>query len=273
MEDIKLKKIATLIFALSMILAFSQFTNAQYSMGGNSYMTGYGQVYGSFGYAMATQNLYNSIQWQIRELQNKELEKQAAKSKTGGKSVSTKSNTNSSAQVSSAPKFSGRFKPDASINVAKTLSEIFETPDEQKLMKSVIEAVQQEYKKESAARGWGNDLAGGLTFFLVSMSMVYHNTDDPSDATVKNIYDVVNLSLDDSPEFAKASNKDKHKLNDMLVGFSALPLLTLVEGKQNGDAETIKTAKMLAGEMIKLVLKTDPENVRFDDKAMKIEKN
>ena len=53
-----------LAIASATITADAQF----YQMSGGSYMTGYGQVHGSFGYAMATQQLYQTTQMQIQRL-------------------------------------------------------------------------------------------------------------------------------------------------------------------------------------------------------------
>lgn len=259
--------------------------NAQgfYQTSSGSYMTGYGQVHGSFGYAMATQNMYNTMQ-NIMQMSNncRSLERQFGRPKTlevnpkcsqylKGASTGAAAKTTSSAapaaaveQQPPAPKYYGRYRPDPTVNMAVTISNtLFESAEERAQVKQVIEAVQDAYKKEAAAKGWSNNFASGLTFFMVAMSTVYHDSTEPSDETVKAIYEAANQSIDAVPDFAKASNKDKTTINDLFVGFSALPLATYMEAKQSGNAESLKTAQALAGEMIKLVLKTDPEKLKF----------
>ena len=50
---------------------------------------------------------------------------------------------------------------------------------------------------------------------------------------------------------------------DTIVAFSGLILATYAEGKNTGNVETQQTAKLLAGTIIQLVLKTDPNKLRF----------
>jgi len=60
------KKLALLIFALAFLsvdVANAQTANTY----GGGYSTGYGTVYGSFGQAMATQNIYNTMQMQMQK--------------------------------------------------------------------------------------------------------------------------------------------------------------------------------------------------------------
>jgi hypothetical protein len=51
----------------------------------------------------------------------------------------------------------------------------------------------------------------------------------------------------------------------MLVGFSGILLATYTEAKQNNDAEGLATSKKLAGMLIQMVLKTDPDNLRLEN--------
>jgi hypothetical protein len=73
------------------------------------------------------------------------------------------------------------------------------------------------------------------------------------------------MSLDAIPEFAKIANKDKQGFNNMLIGFSGMLIATYTEAKQSNNAETLATSKKLAGMLIEMVLKADPENLRLED--------
>jgi len=75
----------------------------------------------------------------------------------------------------------------------------------------------------------------------------------------------MNAALDEIPELAAAANKDKQGFNNMLVGFSGILLATYTEAKQNNDAEALATSKKLAGMLIQMVLKTDPDNLRLEN--------
>lgn len=258
-----------LAIASATITADAQF----YQMSGGSYMTGYGQVHGSFGYAMATQQLYQTTQMQIQRLTMRAaMVKQFGEAKVREAEERAKNGTPSSSTTGPKievppppppPKYYGRYRPDPSVNMAASISNtLFEDPAERAQLKQVIEAVHGAYKQEATAKGWNNNFASGMTFFMVAMSTVY-NDSEPSEETIKAVYEAVNQSIDAVPDFAKTSNKDKTTINDLLVGFSALPLATYVEAKQSGNAESLKTAQTLAGEMIKLVLKTDPDKLKF----------
>ena len=263
-----------IISTLLTITAATITANAQfYSMGSGSYMTGYGQVHGSFGYAMATQQLYQTTQMQIQRLTMRaamvqqfgeaKVREAEARAKNGTSSTSSSRPKIEVPPPPPPPKYYGRYRPDPTVNMAATISNtLFEDPAERAQLKQVIEAVQGAYKQEASAKGWNNNFAGGMTFFMISMSTVY-NDSEPSDETVKAVYEAVNQSIDAVPDFAKTSNKDKTTINDLLVGFSALPLATYVEAKQSGNEESLKAAKALAGEMIKLVLKTEPDKLKF----------
>lgn len=286
-----MKKISAAITIVIAIFVLSGSSFGQfYQMGNGSYMTGYGQVYGSFGYAMATQRMYQTTQLNLQrsmaraamvekwgEAAVRKAEQEAAQKNSSSKPEKATSSSSSNPQIivppsPPAPKYYGKYRPDASVNMANQLSNLFEKPEERQQMKMVVEAVQKIYREEAVNKKWGNNLAGGMTFFLVILSTIYHDTAQPNNEAMQAIFDAVNESVDAVPEFAKASDKDKNTLNDMLVGFSALPFLTYIEGKKEGNADTIKTSQILAGEMIKMILKTEPQNVRFDGKSLTISK-
>jgi len=51
----------------------------------------------------------------------------------------------------------------------------------------------------------------------------------------------------------------------MLIGFGGMLLAIYSEAKQNDDAATLEKSKKLAGMLIEMVLKTDPENLRLEN--------
>ena len=265
---------SVLVFALQ-IISGAQTYNA-YSGG---YNTGYGTVYGSFGLAMATQQIYQTTQMQIQRLTMRQamikkwgvaaVEKAEREARSGIASLSQKSNTSGPVvPPPPAPKYYGKFRPDPSANMIQKIADsLGETPEEKALLKQIIDGVKASFEKETKAKGWNNNIAGAMTFFLVSTATIYHDAGEPDIETTKAIYDAVNLAIDDLPEFANAPNKDKQATYDLLIGFGAIPLATYADGKQNGSAETVEVARKLSGELIRLVLKTDPEKVKFGGKT------
>ena len=59
--------------------------------------------------------------------------------------------------------------------------------------------------------------------------------------------------------------KTNKVFNNTLVGFSGMLLAIYSEAKQNNDADALAKSKKLAGMLIEMVLKTDPENLRIEN--------
>ena len=84
-----------------------------YNSSSGGWNTGYGTVYGSFGYAMATQNIYNTTQMQIQRLTMRQamikqfgiaaVEKSEREAKTGASSASKSSSGSTSGPVVPPP--------------------------------------------------------------------------------------------------------------------------------------------------------------------------
>jgi len=160
----------------------------------------------------------------------------------------------------------GMYRPDPSVDTGKALADnLGDTPQEKALIKQIYAATKAAYEEEAASKGWQNNIAAGLTFFTVTAMTAYHNAEVPSDEAVNTYYQVMNVALDEIPEFAAVANKDKQAFNNMLIGFSGTLLAVYTEGKQNNDAATLATSKKLAGMLIEMVLKTDPENLRIEN--------
>ena len=272
---IAIKSIATCAFVfLSAGFAHAQTYNA-YSGG---YSTGYGTVYGSFGLAMATQNMYNTSQMQMQKAMARQaminkwglpaVEKAEREAASGGSSKTRPAASNTAIVVPPPPvvRNHGVFRADASIDTGKAMADALgETPEEKTLIARIYSATKSAYEAQAGPKGWKNNIAGGLTFFTVTAMTVYRDAEEPSEEAIETYYKVVNASLDEMPEFAKVSNKDKQSYNNMLIGFSGLLLAGYTEGKENNDAATVESYRKLAGGLIGLVLKTDPENLALEN--------
>jgi hypothetical protein len=245
-----------------------------YNANSGGYNTGYGTVYGSFGLAQATQNMYNTMQIQMSQsimrqamikrhgraaVEKAEREAAAGTRPAGGITVAARP----------APKNYGKFRPDPTVDTGKTFADALgETPEEKALYKQIVEQTRKAFEAETAAKGWKNNIAGAFTFFIVSTATVYHDTPEPTDATVEALYDAMNRTIDEIPEFAKMSNRDKQALYNTLIGFAGIPLATYSEGKSANHAPTIGLARQLAGKLIEVVLKSSPERFKFENGVM-----
>jgi hypothetical protein len=138
------------------------------------------------------------------------------------------------------------------------------TTEEKALIKKIYAATKASYEPEAARRGWKDNIAGGLTFFTVAAMTVYHDAGEPSDEAVNAYFKTLNLALDEVSEIAGVSDKDKQGMNNVMIGFAGILLAGYTEGKQNSDAATLANYKKLAGMLIELVFKTDPQNLRLE---------
>jgi len=269
------KTLAIAIFASSIVfLSFSVASAQIQAAGGGYYRAGYPTVYGSFGQASAAQSrMYDQVKAQNRRM----TERDALIKKWGLAAVekaereaAAKSAAPSNPQIVVAPppvvRNYGLFRADATVDTGKALADALgDTPEEKALIKQIYVATKTLYEKEAAQRGWKNNLAGGLTFFTATAMTVYHNAEEPSDEAANTYYKVMNLALDEIQEMATAANKDKQGLNNTLVGFSGMLLAIHAEAQQNNDADALARSKTLAGMLIEMVLKTNPENLKIEN--------
>ena len=268
------KKLAALTFALAFLSV--GITNAQ-TPNAYGYSTGYGTVYGSFGLASTMQSMYNVARAQSQRTTARDamIKKwglaavEKAEREAGSRS-STGTSAPSNPQIVVPPppvvRNHGVYRPDRSVNTGKALADnLADTPAERALIEQIYAATKAAYEKEAALKGWQNNIAAGLTFFTVTAMTAYHNAEVPSDEAVNTYYKVMNVALDEMPELATVASKDKQAFNNMLIGFSGMLLAVYSEGKQNNDAAELATSKKLAGLLIEMVLKTDPENLRIEN--------
>jgi hypothetical protein len=255
----------SIAFAAVSLLASVASAQTYNSMTGG-WNTGYGHMYGSFGYAMATQSLYNSIEMNIqRSMLRQSLIKKhglAAVEKAERDAKAGKRAAAGAPQVTAPPPAArgvGRFKPDPSVNVPKLMAdELGKTPEEKKLIAAVAQATKQAFESQPETKEWRNNVAGALAFFMLSNVSIYRNDADPSDEAAELLFQAVSLAVDSSPEIAKASNKEKQQLYDMLLGLTGIPLAVATDAKERKDAEQEALARELAGKLLELVLKIDP---------------
>ena len=221
------------------------------------YSTGYGVVYGTFNQAALVQSMYNVAR--------------CAELNCSGRGQPAKQVPNNRAPQAKTPtapvvRNYGLFRPDPSVDTGKLISETLgSSPEEKALIKQIYAATKESYEKEAAAKGWKNNIAGALTFFTTAAATIYHDSPEPETAGVDAFYKTVNESIDSIPDFGSIPNKDKQHFNNMMIGFGGMLLAIYTEGKQNDHAETVAASRKLAGVLIELVLKADPEKIRIEN--------
>lgn len=226
------------------------------------YSTGYGNVYGTFGLAQTMQSMYNVARAQA---QRRTAAEAAARPASGGQ-VTARPNAKTAVQPPTVVRNYGKYVPDPKVDTGKAFADALgETAEERQLITNIYNATKTAYDKEASARGWQNNIAGGLTFFTATAITIYHDSDEPSEDALKSYFNIVNASFDEIPEFKNVSDRDKQNFNNMNIGFAGLLLAGYVEGKQTANADTITSYRKLAGVLLQMVLKTDPENIKVEN--------
>lgn len=267
-----------ILLVLSFIANLSIFAGAQvWNSNAGGWNTGYGTVYGTFGLAMATQNMYNTIQMTIAQANMRQaminkfgraaVEK--AEREAAARGTTNSGNNSGTATIPVAPprakKNLGRFQPDPNLNSARVLADALgETAQEKQLVTQIYLSTKAAFEREAAAKGLKNNVAGALTLFMATAAMVYNDT-EPSDEATEVLADAINAGIDEMPEFGRLTNRQKQGFYDMLIGFSGLLLSGYTEGKKINDPATLEAYRQLSGELIKLVLKIEPDRLKITD--------
>lgn len=248
-------------FALGLVLSSAGIVSGQWnSANAYGHSTGYGTVYGSYGLAATMQSMYN-----VARAQSRKTAAESSSSSGAKNPASSNSHADASPPARMVVRNHGVFRPDATVDTGKALADaLAASPEEKALIKRIYASTKASYDTEAAARGWKNNIAGGLTFFTVAAMTVYHDGGEPTEDAVNTHYKALNAAIDEVPEFAGLSNKNKQGFNDVLVGFGGILLAGYSESKRDGDAATLASYKKLAGMLIELVLKTDPNNLRLE---------
>jgi hypothetical protein len=236
--------------------------------------TGYGTVYGSFGLAMATQNIYTSTQQNMQRLMvrqamiNKwglaaveEAERNAKAGKQG-------KNTELQQQVVAAPpppapKNLGVFKPGKTTTFQKLGDAIGSTKEEKDAVALIGSATKDAFEAQPETKAWRNNVAGAFAFFLIGNLTIASGQEEPSDETSQALFQALNQALDANPEFAKTSAKQKQEMYELLIGFTGVPLAIYEDAKARNDAKQMKQAQEISTKLIELVFKTDASQVKL----------
>lgn len=248
--------------------AFSQTWNS--NAGG--WNTGYGTVYGSFGSAMATQNIYNSMQLNMQRTMMRRamikkfglaaVEKAEREAKSGQPAKAPEGLTVNAPPP--APKNLGAFKPTKANGVAKQLGDsLGTTPEEKAAITLLTTATKEAFEAQPETKPWRNNVAGALAFFIIGNTTIATGADEPSDEATQALFVAINQTLDESPDFAKATAKEKQQLYETLIGFTGLPLAIFTEGKDRNDEAQMKQAQELSAKLLELVLKVDASKVKL----------
>ena len=137
---------------------------------------------------------------------------------------------------------------------------------------TILTTILQEYEKGARAAGHANDLALALSFFFATNASIYHDAGQPADPPMVELRDTIAEALVEGNALSSMSNRQKQEMYETLVLFTGFTLATYEEGKQGGNAETVKVSQQLAGQNLLALTGISPDKINFTDQGLSIER-
>ena len=136
---------------------------------------------------------------------------------------------------------------------------------------TILTTILTEFDKGASAAGYPNDLALALSFFFATNASVYHDAGQPTDPQMIELRDAIAESLVEDNALNGVTDRQKQEMYETLVIFTGFALATYQEGKQGGNAETVKVSQKLAGQNLQAVIGISPDKITFTAQGLSIE--
>jgi hypothetical protein len=133
-------------------------------------------------------------------------------------------------------------------------------------------AMLDEYEKSARAAGKPNDLALALSFFFATNASVYHDAGQPTDPQMLELRETIAEALVNGKAFSGVNDRQKQEMYESLVLFTGFALAAYEEGKQSGNAESVKVSQQLAGQNLLAVTSISPDKISFTNQGLSIER-
>lgn len=133
-------------------------------------------------------------------------------------------------------------------------------------------AMLDEYEKSARAAGKPNDLALALSFFFATNASVYHDAGQPTDPQMLELRETIAEALVSGNAFSGVTDRQKQEMYESLVLFTGFALAAYEEGKQSGNAESVKVSQQLAGQNLLAVTSISPDRISFTNQGLSIER-
>lgn len=136
---------------------------------------------------------------------------------------------------------------------------------------TILTTILQEYEKGARAAGHPNDLALALSFFFATNASIFHGAGQPTDPQMISLRDTIAEALGESKALTGITDRQKQEMYETLVIFTGFALATYQEGKQSGNAETVRVAKQLAGQNLLAITAISPDQIDFGARGLSID--
>ncbi len=156
-----------------------------------------------------------------------------------------------------------RFKPSGQrLFLNELAAGLSKDPAQQKALRTVFETGINAYNAENAKEGLANDVAGGLTFLLGVSLLVLQDGAAPDDDGLLVLARQLQQAMD-TPDLKRASDADKQKTFELLVGLGSFLFATWQQAAEAHDDAGKAAAKTLAASFLKEFLKLEPSKVHI----------
>ena len=137
---------------------------------------------------------------------------------------------------------------------------------------AIMTAILTEYEKNARAAGKPNDLALALSFFFATNASVYHDAGQPTDPQMLELRDTIAEALVGGNALRGVTDRQKQEMYEALVLYTGFALAAYEEGKQSGNAESVRVGRQLAGQNLLAVTGISPDKITFTDQGLSIER-
>ena len=192
-------------------------------------------------------------------------ERRLAARRSGANSTARTSSSNSAQPVAKLNESSVLFRPTGTQLKTREIANLIDAGNQQVL--TLLTTLLVEFDKGARAAGHPNDLALALSFFLATNASIYHGGGQPSDPPMVELRDTIAEALVEGNALNGVTDRQKQEMYETLVLFTGFALAVYEEGKQGGNAETIKTSQKLAGQNLLAVIGISPDKITFTDQA------
>jgi len=161
------------------------------------------------------------------------------------------------------------FRPTGTQLKTREIANLIDAGNPQVL--KLLTVLLEEFDKGARAAGHPNDLALALSFFLATNASVYHDGGQPADPPMVELRDTIAEALVEANALNGLTDRRKQEMYEALVIFTGFALATYQEGKQGGNAETVKVSQQLAGQNLLAVIGISPDKITFTSQGLNIE--
>lgn len=192
-------------------------------------------------------------------------ERRLAAARRSGVSSTARTSSDPAQPVAKLNEASVLFRPTGTQLKTREIANLIDAGNPQVL--KLLTVLLEEFDKGARAAGHPNDLALALSFFLATNASVYHDGGQPADPPMVELRDTIAEALVEGNALNGVTDRQKQEMYETLVIFTGFALATYQEGKQGGNADTVKVSRQLAGQNLQALIGISPDKITFTDQG------